>query len=82
MTNTTTVDCIGKNTSVNNGTYPTRKSPIIAKGNAGREITTKTKRTPHHPYWRMYYHVLTARITGEPPVFRGKPRFCEKNTVK
>jgi hypothetical protein len=25
MTSTTTVDCIGKNTSVNNGTYPTRK---------------------------------------------------------
>ena len=22
------------------------------------------------------------RIAGEPPAFRGKPRFCEKNTVK
>ena len=47
-----------------------------------REITTKTKRTPHHPYLRMYCHVLAARIAGEPPAFRGKPRFCEKNTVK
>ena len=25
---------------------------------------------------------MTARIPGEPPAFRGKPRFCEKNTVK
>jgi hypothetical protein len=39
------------------------------------------KRTPH-PYWRKYCHVLTVRITGEPPVFRGKPRFCEKDTVR
>jgi hypothetical protein len=32
----------------------------------------------------MYCHVLAVRIAGEPPVFRlrGKPRFCEKNTVK
>jgi hypothetical protein len=30
----------------------------------------------------MYCHVLAARIAGEPPAFRGKPRFCEKNTVK
>ena len=47
-----------------------------------REITIKTKRTPHHPYLRMYCHVLAARIVGEPPVFRGKPRFCKKDTVK
>ena len=47
-----------------------------------REITTKTKQTPHHPYLRRYCHVLAARIAGEPPAFRGKPRFCEKNTVK
>ena len=30
----------------------------------------------------MYCHVLASRITGEPPACRGKPRFCEKNTVK
>ncbi len=45
------------------------------------ERTTKTKRAPHE-YFRMYWHVLAARIAGEPPTFRGKPRFCEKNTVK
>jgi hypothetical protein len=45
-------------------------------------ITTKTKQTPHHPYLRMYCHFLAARIAGEPPAFRGKPRFCDKNTVK
>jgi hypothetical protein len=46
-----------------------------------QRITTKTKQTPH-PYLRKYCHVLAARIAGEPPAFRGKPRFCEKNTVK
>jgi succinylglutamate desuccinylase len=25
---------------------------------------------------------LAARIAGEPPAFRAKPRFCEKDTVK
>jgi len=30
----------------------------------------------------MYCHVLAARIAGEPPACRGKPRFCEENTVK
>jgi hypothetical protein len=45
-------------------------------------ITTKTKQTQHHPYSRMYCHVLAVRIAGEPPAFRGKSRFCEKNTVK
>jgi hypothetical protein len=30
----------------------------------------------------MYCHFLAARIAGEPPAFRGKPRFCDKNTVK
>jgi hypothetical protein len=56
--------------------------PKIAndRQNSG-EVTTKKKRTPH-PYWRRYWHVLTVRISGEPPVFRGKPRFCEKDTVK
>ncbi len=31
---------------------------------------------------RRYCLVLTARIAGEPPAFRGKPRFCKKDTVK
>jgi hypothetical protein len=31
MTSTTTGNCSGKNTRANNGTYPTRKSPMIAK---------------------------------------------------
>ncbi len=31
---------------------------------------------------RKYCHVLATRIVGEPPAFRGKPRFCEKDTVK
>jgi hypothetical protein len=31
---------------------------------------------------RKYCHVLAVRIVGEPPAFRGKPRFCEKYTVK
>jgi hypothetical protein len=30
----------------------------------------------------MSYHVLTVRIAGEPPAFRGKARFCKKDTVK
>jgi hypothetical protein len=30
----------------------------------------------------MYCHVLAARIAGEPPAFRGKPRFCEKDSVR
>jgi hypothetical protein len=50
--------------------------------NGRGEITAKTKRTPHHPYLRMCCHVLATRIVGEPPAFRGKPCFCEKNTVK
>jgi hypothetical protein len=45
------------------------------------EVTTKTKRTPH-PYLRRHCHVLAARIAGQPPTFRGKPRFSEKDTVK
>jgi hypothetical protein len=44
-------------------------------------MTTKTKRNPH-PYLRRYCHVLTSRIVGEPPVFRGKTLFCKKDTVK
>jgi hypothetical protein len=56
--------------------------PKITNDHQSRgEITTKTKRTPH-PYLRRYCHVLAARIAGEPPAFRGKPRFCEKDTVK
>jgi hypothetical protein len=31
---------------------------------------------------RRYCHVLAVRNAGEPPAFRGKPRFCEKDTVK
>jgi hypothetical protein len=31
---------------------------------------------------RRYCHVLTVRIAGEPPAFRGKPRFCKKDTAK
>jgi hypothetical protein len=27
---------------------------------------------------RRYYHVLSVKIAGEPPAYRGKPRFCEK----
>jgi hypothetical protein len=46
-----------------------------------REITTKTKRTPHHPYLRMYCHVLEARIAGEPPAFRGKPASVRRTLV-
>jgi hypothetical protein len=37
---------------------------------------------PHTRILRRYYHVLTVRIAGEPPAFRGKPRFCERDTVK
>jgi hypothetical protein len=31
---------------------------------------------------RRYCHVLAVRIAGEPPAFRGKPRFCTKDTAK
>jgi hypothetical protein len=54
---------------------------MIVKEQCSREITTKTKRDPH-PYLRRYCHFLTVRIAGEPPAFRGKPRFCKKDTVK
>ncbi len=42
----------------------------------------KKQKEPHTRILRRYYHVLTVRISGEPPAFRGKPRFCEKDTVK
>jgi len=45
------------------------------------KITTKAKRTPH-PYLRRYYHVLAVRMTGYPPVFRGKPLPSGKDTVE
>ena len=60
------VDCIGKNTSVNNGIYPT--------GNVQENVektTTKTKRTPH-PYLKRYYHVLTVRMLWEKPYHSGE----------
>jgi hypothetical protein len=49
---------------------------------AAKEITTDNKNEPHTRFLRRYWHVLTDRIVGEPPAFRGKPRFCEKDTVK
>jgi hypothetical protein len=56
---------------------------MIAKGNnAAEKYQQKQNEPQHHPYLRKYCHVLAARIAGEPPAFRGKPRFCEKNTVE
>jgi len=55
---------------------------LIVKGNCSKEITTDNKNEPHTRFLRRYWHVLTDRIVGEPPAFRGKPRFCEKDTVK
>jgi hypothetical protein len=37
---------------------------------------------PNTRILRRYCHVLAARIAGEPPAFRGKPRFCKKDTAK
>jgi len=61
MTSTTTVDCRGKNTSVNNGTYPTRKDQ-----EKYREDNNEKLRTPD-PYLRRYYHVLVTRMLREKP---------------
>jgi hypothetical protein len=46
-----------------------------------RRNNNKNKTNPTTVF-EEYCHVLAARIAGEPPAFRGKPRFCEKNTVK
>jgi hypothetical protein len=70
------LDCSGKNTSANNGTYSTRNAQENAE-----KITTKSKTNPPHPYLRRYCHVLAARIAGEPPAFRGKPLICKKDTA-
>jgi hypothetical protein len=37
---------------------------------------------PNTRILRRYFHVLTVRIAGEPPAFRGKPRFCKKDAAK
>ena len=55
---------------------------LNAKGKCSKEITTDNKNEPHTRILRRYYHVLAAKIAGEPPAFRGNPRFCEKDTVK
>jgi len=60
----------------NPGQASTSKCTPISR----KKITTK-QYTPH-PYLKKYCHVLATRIAGEPPAFRGKPRFCKKDTVK
>ena len=82
IASTTTVDCSGKNALSPQWKMPDRNRQWSPRKQCSREITTKTKRTPHHPYLRMYCHVSAARIAGEPPAFRGKPRFCKKDTAK
>jgi len=47
---------------------------LIAKGKCRQEITTDNKNEPHTRILRRYCHVLTAKLAGEPPDFRGKPR--------
>jgi hypothetical protein len=69
-------DSSGKNTSANNGTYPTRNAQENAE-----KITTKSKNEPSTLILRRYCDVLTDRIARELPAFRGKPRFCKKDTV-
>ncbi len=72
--------CRGKSTLAPQWTIPDRKSPMIAKEQCRRN-NNKNKTKPR-PYLRRYCHVLSARITGEPPAFRGKSLLCEKDTVK
>ena len=51
---------------------PTHKCTKSSK----REEQQKTN--PTYPNWRRYYHVLAARIEGEPHVFRGKMLVCRE----
>jgi hypothetical protein len=56
---------------------------MIAEGNKMQQRNNnKNKTNPNTRILRRYCHVLTARIAGEPPAFRGKPRFCKKDTAK
>ena len=77
MTSTTTVDCSGKNTSANNGTYPTRK----AQENADK-ITTKHNE-PQHPYFEEVLPLLGSQnVVGETLPHREKHSSVKDDIVK